>query len=216
MWILEPTGAIAPTEAARRGSRRARKKDRTRAGIFHAAMDLFRERGFEAVTVEQICTAADVAKGTFFLHFSSKAALLVEWNRELAAELADRLRDARDRRDSALLQYRTLVEFLGEHWRRRPAATRALLPQLLGSHASDRGLRAVVEAVVRRGQERGEFRRNVSPRLAAAAFLASCAAVFAGEAEPGDTPEAQRNELLHALLHGLSEPKPRLKWTRSP
>src|SRR5688572_21791386 len=99
-------------------------------------MDLFGERGFEAVTVEQICAAADVAKGTFFLHFPSKAALLGEWNRELAAELADRLRDPRDNRDTALLQYRTLVEVLGEHWRRRPDATRALLPQLLGSHAS--------------------------------------------------------------------------------
>lgn len=183
-------------------------------------MGLFGERGFEAVTVEQICAAADVAKGTFFLHFSSKAALLVEWNRELASELADRLRDPRD---SALLQYRTLVERLGEHWRRRPDATRALLPQLLAPRAPDGeapaqdcDLRAVVEAVVRRGQERGEFRRNVSPRLAAAAFLATCAAAFAAEAERGDTPEAQRNELLHALLHGLSEPKPRLKWTRSP
>src|SRR5688572_8589086 len=110
---MEPTGAMPPIEAARRGSRRARKKDRTRAGIFRAAMGLFSERGFEAVTVEQICGAADVAKGTFFLHFSSKAALLVEWNRALAAELADRLRDPRDGRDSALLQYRTLVEVLG-------------------------------------------------------------------------------------------------------
>jgi len=197
-------------------SRRARKKDRTRAGIFRAAMDLFSERGVEAVTVEQICTAADVAKGTFFLHFSSKAALLAEWSRELASGLADRLRDPPDSRDSALLQYRTLVEYLGEHWRSRPDATRALLPQLLVAPAPDRDLRAVVEAVVRRGQERGEFRRNVSPRLAAVAFLATCAAVFAAEAEPGDTPEAQRNQLLHALLHGLSEPKPRLKWTRSP
>ncbi len=181
-------------------------------------MDLCRECGLEAVSVEQICAAADVAKGTFFLHFSSKAALLVEWNRELAAELADRLRDPRD---SALLQYRALVEVLGEHWRSRPDATRALLPQLIGPRGSDRetpdrDLLALVEAVVRRGQERGEFRRNVSPRLAAVAFLATCAAVFAAEAEPGDTPEAQRNQLLHALLHGLSEPKPRLKWTRSP
>jgi len=198
------------------GSRRARKKDRTRAEIFRAAMDLFAARGFDPVTVEQICTAADVAKGTFFLHFPSKAALLVEWDRELAAEFASRLRDPRD---SALAQYRTLADLLGEHWRRRPDATRALLPELLvprapDGSAPDRGLRALVEEVVLRGQERGEFRRNVTARVAAAAFLAACAAVFS-TAQRGDPSEALRNELLHAQLHGLSEPKPRLKWTPS-
>ena len=207
---MSTTGAITV-------SRRARKKGRTRTEIFRAAMDLFAARGFDPVTVEQICTAADVAKGTFFLHFPSKAALLVEWDRELAGELADRLRDPRD---SALTQYRTLVDQLGEHWRRRPEATRALLPELLvpratGGDAPDRGLRALVEAVVLRGQERGELRRNVSARVAAAAFLAACAAIFS-TAERDDPPEALRNELLHALLHGLSEPKPRLKWTSSP
>ena len=198
-------------------TRRTRKKDRTHSEIFRAAIELFAVRGFEAVTVEQICASADVARGTFFLHFSSKAALLVEWNRELAAELAERLRDPRD---SALLQYRTLAEQLGEQWRRRPDATRALLHSLLAPGADSRpspesDLRALVERVVQRGQERGEFRRNVSPRLAAAAFLATCAAAFSGA--PPDAPtDALRNELLHALLHGLSEPKPRLKWSPAP
>ncbi|HKA15545.1 MAG TPA: helix-turn-helix domain-containing protein [Myxococcota bacterium] len=203
-----------PTGTPIAASRRSRKKGRTRTQIFRAAMELFAERGFEPVTVEQICAAADVAKGTFFLHFPSKAALLVEWDRVLAAELADRLRDPRD---SALAQYRTLAEQLGEHWRRRPDAARALLPELLvPGAASDHGLRALVEAVVWRGQERGEFRRNVSARVAAAAFLSACAAVFSAEADRRDAPEALRNELLHALLHGISEPRPRLKWSASP
>jgi AcrR family transcriptional regulator len=193
------------------GSRRARKKDRTRAEIFRAAMELFAVRGYAAVTVEQICGAADVAKGTFFLHFSSKAALLLDWNRELAAELADRLRDPRD---TALLQYRTLIEQLAEQWRRRPDATRALLHEAIGSPAPDE-LRSVVEAVVRRGQERGELRRNVSPALAASAFLATCAAVFAAAAVREGAPDEVRDELLHLLLNGLRAPKPRLKWTPS-
>ena len=181
-------------------------------------MELFAARGFAPVTVEQICAAADVAKGTFFLHFSSKAALLTEWNRELAAELADRLREPRD---SALAQYRMLADQLAEQWRRRPDATRALLIELLGSSAPadaepDRDLRALVAQVVIRGQQRAEFRRNVSAPLAASMFLAACTAAFPDRDARGAGSDSARNELLHALLHGLSEPKPRLKWTATP
>jgi len=196
--------------------RRERKKARTRAEIFAAAMALFGERGFEAVTLEQICAAADVAKGTFFLHFPSKAALLREWSRELARELAGALHDSRG---SSLAEYRTLVERLGEHWRRRPDAARALLRELLAPEAAGatNELRGVVEDVVRRGQQRGELRRNVPAPLAAEILLTSCAAAFSRSPYGGTDagPEQVRNELLHALLHGLHEPKPRLKWSPS-
>jgi AcrR family transcriptional regulator len=38
----------------------------------NAAQGLFLEHGVGPTTIEQITTAADVAKGTFYLHFSSK------------------------------------------------------------------------------------------------------------------------------------------------
>ncbi len=68
-------------------SRRARKKERTRAQIYGAAMQLFLARGYDAVTIEEICAAADVARGTFFLHFPTKDALLGEYGRQASAEL---------------------------------------------------------------------------------------------------------------------------------
>ena len=71
-----------------------------------------------------------------------------------------------------------------------------------------------VAEVVRRGQQRGEFRHNVSAPLASSLFLAACAAAFPDADARG--PGAVRDELLHALLHGISEPKPRLKWTATP
>ena len=57
-------------------SRRERKKDETRHRIFHAAIDLFREQGFEQTTVDDITEKADVAKGTFFNYFRRKEAVL--------------------------------------------------------------------------------------------------------------------------------------------
>ena len=76
--------------------------------------------------------------------------------------------------------------------------------------------RGVVADIFRGGPERGERGRNVSARLAATMFLTTTAALLSGGvyAEGEATPEEMRNQLLHALLHGMIEPKPRLKWRR--
>ena len=178
-------------------------------------MALFERQGFDAVTVEQICRAADVARGTFFLHFPAKSALLPEWNRRLAGELRARLAEPRA---SAAAEYRMLVDHVGRRWLRHADMLGAMLRDLVAGENDARAdaddLRALVEEIVRRGQERGEFRRNVSPRLAATSLLTTAAAILAGSVfrEGEATPEEIRNQLLHVALHGLVQPKPRIKW----
>ncbi|WP_433413547.1 TetR/AcrR family transcriptional regulator [Microtetraspora malaysiensis] len=53
------------------------KKRRTRQAIGDMAMRLFAERGFEAVTVNEIAEAAGVAKVTLFKYFPSKESLVL-------------------------------------------------------------------------------------------------------------------------------------------
>ena len=194
--------------------RRVRKKARTRREILEAALSLFEREGFDAVTVEQICQAADVARGTFFLHFPAKSALLLEWNRQLASDFRQRLSEPRG---SAAAEYRMLVDHVGRHWVRHADVMGAMLRDFLTQAGAESDLRALVEEIVRRGQERGEFRGNVSPRLAATALLTTAAATLAGAVfrEGEATPEEIRNQLLHAALHGLVQPKPRIKWRPS-
>lgn len=66
-------------------SRRERKKLATRGQIKAIATELFREQGFENVTIAQIAEAADVDVTTFWRHFRSKLAILCS-DQELWAE----------------------------------------------------------------------------------------------------------------------------------
>ncbi len=65
------------SEAASTG-RLARKKARTRASIAAAASALFRERGFEETSIQQIAEAAEAGVGTVYNYFASKDDLLRE------------------------------------------------------------------------------------------------------------------------------------------
>jgi AcrR family transcriptional regulator len=52
--------------------------DETRKKIFRAAVELFAQRGYADTTVAEICKRAGVAKGTFFIHFATKDAVVTD------------------------------------------------------------------------------------------------------------------------------------------
>lgn len=66
---------------------RARKKDETRRRIAEAAMALFRSRGFEATTLDDIAKAAHVSKRSFFDYFPSKEDVVFAWQDQFRTEL---------------------------------------------------------------------------------------------------------------------------------
>lgn len=72
-------------------SRRERERAQRRDDILRAAREVFFQRGFHAVTVDDIAVAAEVGKGTVYLYFNTKetilAHLLLEGLDRLVADL---------------------------------------------------------------------------------------------------------------------------------
>lgn len=68
--------------------------EQTRANLLDAALSTLRQKGYAATTVDDVCRAAAVTKGSFFHHFSSKEALATAAAQHFA-DFADRIfRDA--------------------------------------------------------------------------------------------------------------------------
>src|SRR5271167_1436527 len=109
-------------------SRRERKKERTRVEIYNAAMNLFLRRGFDSVTIEDICDSADVARATFFLHFPTKEALLIEYGERANDELAAAIGEYRG---SATATIRMALKMLAERAAWHPDVVRLVMREVL-------------------------------------------------------------------------------------
>jgi AcrR family transcriptional regulator len=89
-------------------------KEKTKQEIIAAAMQLFKEHGFDATTMEQIAREADIAKGTLYNYFPVKEAIIDEHiKRSFGGKNSDRilrLRKIPDTRSRVMLIFGELIE----------------------------------------------------------------------------------------------------------
>jgi AcrR family transcriptional regulator len=86
------TIAVAPKTRPRTKPAEARRED-----LMNAAQARFLELGVGPTTIDQIAAGADVAKGTFYLHFASKEAVLTALRARYVREFQARLQLATEK-----------------------------------------------------------------------------------------------------------------------
>ncbi len=149
-------------------SRRERKKEETRHRIFHAAIDLFREKGFESTTVDEITEKADVAKGTFFNYYPRKDAVLAYLSETRLLALEENagvmLAAERPAREKLLDLYALAASAYEEDRELSRYVLIELMSRLFapGEESFERWHELVVQLIAQ-GQANGELRRDVDP-----------------------------------------------------
>ncbi len=190
---------------------RTRRRLENGARIFDAAMELLGERGYDAISIEEICAAAGVGRATFFRVYQSKAHLLLEFNRRLAERVRQRLLarppvDGEPGVDQAL---RLVGEEIADTWTHTVPGATALAIDFTqtaagrGLHAAHPQLLEIVVGVVERGQARGELASTLPAGLVASLALVQTTAPVAYWFRHPDRDLHQLiNEAIDHWLHG--------------
>ncbi len=97
-----------------------RRVARTRGVLQHALISLILKKGYEAITIEDICNAANVGRSTFYAHYTSKDDLKRSGlENHLRTMLVDRQKEALttpgDIRDRSLAFSLTMFEHARDH-----------------------------------------------------------------------------------------------------
>ncbi len=185
-----------------------RRRARTRAALLQAGESLFAAHSVDAVSIDDIVLAADVAKGSFYNHFADKEALAraiagavrAEAEAEVDAANAGVVEPARRMARAQAVFVRFAV--------RNPERARAMMRLFAGATLPDapmnRGLRADVEA----GLADDSFRDlTLETGLLMAMGIGTIAVTRVLDAAGATEPTTLSRDLNFGLLRGLGVPE---------
>jgi AcrR family transcriptional regulator len=86
------------------------KSEETRGRILEAALEIFRERGFEGATMREIATRAAVATGAAYYYFDSKDAIVMAFYERAQLEMRPTLEQVLEERRNFDERLRGLVQ----------------------------------------------------------------------------------------------------------
>ena len=187
----EPQPLAGETQPEPAPGRRERRKAETRRRLLAAARRLFVERGYDATRPQDIAREADVAAGTFYLHFEDKRAAFLAFTDRAAEELEQDVEERARKMSGLGPRLRLSIEALCEYSDAHPGVLRAAFAD---------------EAVIAAGASPGRCLRE---RLADRLGLELRRGVLRGDLrEDYDVPlvaHAVVGLIQHALTHGAHD-----------
>lgn len=211
--MTEPAADEPAPEAGALAGRRARRKAETRRRLVEAARGLFAERGYHGTRPQDIARAADVAAGTFYVHFPDKACAFLAFSELAAEELMGRVRERVRGAASFETRLRRSLEALFDYAEGNPGvlgaafADAAVIDAGLAGGASlrDRLAGSLADAL-RAGMDRGELARDLDPFVIAHGIVGMIQAACVHGASRGTRREDLLANLTRFCARALAPP----------
>jgi AcrR family transcriptional regulator len=180
--------------------------------ILDAAVRVFASKGYHASRVGDIAEEAGVAHGLLYHYFRSKEELLETISGETWRDVADAVRAVEETDESARERLAGIAKILLRAWRRDPNLVRVLVREVTrSSHLQTRideieAAFAGLERIIELGQQDGEFRPDVDPRMVSYVFYGALEEILTGwvlgQLEDGDEAVARAEETVVAVICG--------------
>jgi AcrR family transcriptional regulator len=154
--------------------------------ILDAAVRVFARKGFHTCRVGDIAEEAGVSHGLLYHYFSSKDELLETVFRETWDEVLAAIAAVEKSGEPAREQLRQVAKILLRGWQNQPERTTVIMREIARTPELQRLIadltkpREAVERIIQRGQESGEFRRDVDARLASTVFYGGIDEILTG------------------------------------
>ncbi len=180
--------------------------------LLDAAVRVFARKGYHTCRVGDIAEEAGVAHGLLYHYFASKEELLETVFRENWSDLLEAVKTVEESGEPAREQLRQVAAILLRSWRRDPDLVRVLVREVARSPQVQLRVAEIgeafqaIERIVRRGQEAGEFRSDLDPRLAAVIFYGALEEILTswvlGQLPDGDDEVARAERTVVELVCG--------------
>ena len=122
-----PRASAPTTPRSISESRAVRRKRETEARLLDAGLRVFCERGYDAATPGEIARVADVAAGTFYLHFRDKRDIYERLAGRTAHDILERSLAALSPDMISIERVSTALRIAAEYWRADLERARLLL-----------------------------------------------------------------------------------------
>jgi AcrR family transcriptional regulator len=185
--------------------RAVRKRARTRGELVAAAEQLVAKRGLDAVSVDEITEAADVAKGTFYTHFADKGDLAATIANHIRIELEEKITAVNDGVDDAAVRMANGLSTFFAFAVAQPVRARALIRLIPGVVDPEMPINAGVRSDVTLGLKTKRFWvASVNAAVVTLLGMASAAAMrLTDAAHRVADPYAFSSEVLTTALVAL-------------